>query len=219
MEYNTGRDHLAIPEYGRNVQKMVEFACEIANKDERNNVAKIIVGVMGQINSQNKNIEGYEQKLWNHLFIISNFKLDVESPYEKPTKEALAQKPDRIPYRNIRIKYKHYGVAIQSMVDKCAALPDGDEKTSFTKALANHMKTSYLSWNRDSVNDEVITNHLNELSGGKLKLAEDFEYISTAEILAKNPSISSDNKKFTGKKNNGRSKNNVRNKGQNRKRY
>ncbi|MBL4651634.1 MAG: DUF4290 domain-containing protein [Flavobacteriales bacterium] len=212
MDYNTGRYRLAIPEYGRNVQKMVAFASEITDKEERNNVAKIIVDVMGQINSQNKNLEGYEQKLWNHLFIISDFKLDVESPYEKPTKEALAKRPERVAYRNSKIRYKHYGVAIQSMIDKCILLPEGDEKTAFTNALANHMKTSYLNWNIDSVNDEVITNHLKELSDDKLTLSADFSYISTAEVLAKNPSISDQRKRNGGKNKN-------KNSGRNRKRY
>ena len=218
MEYNTERDHLAIPEYGRNVQKMVEFACKIKDKDERNKIANIIVEVMGQINSQIKNLEGYEQKLWNHLFIISKFELDVDSPYEKPTKEALSKRPDRVAYSTSKIRYKHYGMAIQSMVDKCSALPDGDEKIAFTHALANHMKTSYLNWNRDSVNDEVITNHLKELSDGKLSLAEDFEYISTAEVLAKNPTMTNQKRRFGGK-NNGRNKNGSKNNGRNRKRY
>jgi hypothetical protein len=217
MEYNTGRNNLAIPEYGRNVQKMVDFACKIEDHEERSKIAKIIIGVMGQINSQNKNLEEFQQKLWNHLFIISDFKLDVESPYEKPSKEELAEKPDRLNYNTSKIRYKHYGKSIESMITKCVSLEDGDEKIAFTKALANLMKTSYLNWNRDSVNDEVITNHLRELSNGKLDLPDGFEYTSTAEIIARNPP-SNTNKKFNGKnKNNNRNKH--KNNGRNRKRY
>lgn len=217
MEYNTGRDHLTIPEYGRNVQKMIEFACEIADKEERNRVAKIIVGVMGQVDVQHKNLEEFEQKLWNHLFIISDFKLDVDSPYEKPTKEALAAKPERLSYSTNHIKYKHYGKSIQNMIKKCADMEDGEEKTSFKRALANIMKTAYLNWNRDSVNDEVISKHLTELSGGKLTLADDFEFTSTGEILAKTGGAPSNNNRNR-RRNNNNNRNRNNNNGRNRKR-
>ncbi len=135
MEYNTGRNNLAIPEYGRNVQKMVDFACKIEDHEERSKIAKIIIGVMGQINSQNKNLEEFQQKLWNHLFIISDFKLDVESPYEKPSKEELAEKPDRLNYDTSKIRYKHYGKSIESMITKCVSLEDGDEKLLLPRLL------------------------------------------------------------------------------------
>lgn len=189
MEYNTGREHLTIPEYGRNVQKMIHYACTVKDKSERNKIAQAIVSIMGQLNAQTKDIEEFEQKLWNHLFIISDFQLDVDSPYEVPSREALAKKPERISYKSTNVKYKHYGKILEGLIKKASDLPDGEEKTAFTRSIANLMKKSYLSWNRDSVNDQVIINHLEELSKGKLTLQDGFEFISTGEILAKNKPV------------------------------
>ena len=185
MEYNTGQPKLVIPEYGRNIQKMINFAIKVKDREERNTVAKAIIMVMGQLNPHLRDVTDFKHKLWDHLFIISNFKLDVDSPYPKPTAETFQTKPDLLKYPSKAIKYKRYGKTIERIIEKAIAYKEGDEKNALIASIANLMKRSYLSWNTDSVNDEVIMQHLKELSKGKLKPAESFRLSATNEILAK----------------------------------
>ena len=186
MDYNTIREKIKIPEYGRNLQQMVEFALTIEDRDKRTRVVKEIVNIMGQLNPQYKEISDYRHKLWDHLFIISDFKLDVDSPYPKPASNVLTAKPDKVsyPYRNI--PYRHYGHNIQLIIDKANTYEDGPEKDALIKTIANHLKKSYLNWNREAVDDDVIANHLSILSGGKLKLNEKDSLSRTQDILARN---------------------------------
>ena len=186
MDYNTIREKIKIPEYGRNLQQMVEFALTIEDRDKRTRVVKEIVNIMGQLNPQYKEISDYRHKLWDHLFIISDFKLDVDSPYPKPASNVLTAKPDKVsyPYRNI--PYRHYGHNIQLIIDKANTYEDGPEKDALIKTIANHLKKSYLNWNREAVDDDVIANHLSILSGGKLKMNEKDTLSRTQDILARN---------------------------------
>ncbi len=174
---------MIIPEYGRNVQKMVNFACTVEDTEERNKVAKAIIAIMGQLNPHLRDVEDFTHKLWAHLFIMSDFKLDVESPYPIPTAETFNQKPDRVAYPQSRIKYGHYGKTIPKMIEKCVEYDEGDEKEALKIIIANMMKKAYLMWNRDTVNDELIANQLKELSGGKLELQDLSVLTSTQEIL------------------------------------
>src|ERR1051325_7800093 len=139
MEYNTGRNHLVIPEYGRNIQKMIEYAITLKDREERNRAAKAIVAVMGYLNPQLQNVTDFKHKLWDHLFIISDFKLDVDSPYPIPPKETLKLKPQRVPYPNANIKYKYYGRTMESMIKKIAEIEDGPKKDMIAQSLANFM--------------------------------------------------------------------------------
>ena len=118
MQYNTTLPHIIVPEYGRNIQRMIEFACTVGDKEERNLIARSIVKVMGQVNSQYKDSEDFLQKQWDHLFIISDFKLDIDSPFPIPVKEMLQKKPKKIAYPDQKIKYRHYGHAIQQFIKK-----------------------------------------------------------------------------------------------------
>ncbi len=186
MKYNTSRSLLVIPEYGRNVQNMIEYAMTIEDRETRNRLANVVVGIMGQLNPHLRDAMDFKQKLWDHLFIISGFKLDVDSPYTKPSPEVLAQKPVKPSYPNESIKFKPYGKNIENIIQKAIELEDGAEKDNLTQIIANQLKKSYLSWNRDSVNDELIINHLNVLSANKLKLKEDFKLDSTNEIIFRN---------------------------------
>lgn len=183
MEYNSTRNRLVIPEYGRNIQKMIEYAITIENRDERNSAAKAIVAVMGYLNPQLQNITDFKHKLWDHLFVISDFKLDVDSPYPIPNKETFKSKPQRVPYPNNKIKYKYYGVNMETMIAKIAALEDGQRKEQITQNIANFMKMSYLTWNKDTVDDTTILGHLEQLSGAKLKLSETAKLNHTNELL------------------------------------
>jgi hypothetical protein len=169
MDYNTDLPQLIIPEYGRNIQKMLDFAITVADREERNKVARAIIDVMGQLNPHLRDVTDFKHKLWDHLFIISDFKLDVDSPYPKPTRETFQTKPELLKYPHKDIRYKHYGKTVEQIIEKAKEFPDGDEKTELINQIANLMKRSYLNWNRDSVNDEVIIKQLEELSKGQLK--------------------------------------------------
>ena len=185
MEYNTSREKLLIPEYGRNVQQMVKYAIGIEDRERRTRLAHLIVNVMAQLHPTNKDIADYKQKLWDHLFIISDFKLDVDSPYPKPSKEVLDSSPDKLKYHSNGIRYRHYGKNIEFIIDHLAGMEDGQLKHEMTKILANHLKKTYLTWNRDSVNDEVIKKHLIELSDGRLDVPDDFSFDKTNDILSR----------------------------------
>ncbi len=195
MEYNTRRPNLAISEYGRNVQKMISHACSVEDRDERNKIAKSIVSIMAQMNPQIKQLSDYDKKLWSHMFIISDFKLDVDSPYPIPTEISVQEKPATVPYPNRNFKYKHYGNNIHLFIQKAKAMDEGPEKQAFSEAIANMMKKAYLNFNRDSVNDGIILKQLAELSDRKITLSEDFVLENTASILAKNPKPSYQRKK------------------------
>ena len=186
VEYNTQRNRLIIPEYGRNIQKMIEHAISIKDREERNRAARAIVAVMGYLNPQIQTVVDFKHKLWDHLFIISDFKLDVDSPYPVPSRESLIAKPQRVAYPNANIKYKYYGKNIENMIRKIAEMEDGAKKDQITQNLANFMKMSYLTWNKDTVDDSTILGHLETLSDSKMKLSETAKLNHTAELLALN---------------------------------
>lgn len=206
MEYNTSLPHMIIPEYGRNIQKMIDFAISVEDREERNRVAQAIINVMGQLNPHLRDVTDFKHKLWDHIFVISDFKLDVDSPYPKPTRETFQTKPDRVLYPSNDIRFKHYGKTVERIIEKAKQYPEGDEKNALTEQIANLMKRSYLTWNRDSVNDEVILKQLHELSKGGLKLEDTSSLRSTQTFVPRpaNPSRDRDKKKSSkGKQNNG----------------
>lgn len=175
LEYNSSRNKLVISEYGRHIQKLVEYAISLENKQERQKMAEGIIDIMGELNPQLRDVADFKHKLWDHLFIISNFELDVDSPYEKPILEKLFEKPEPLNYPNAKIKYNHYGKVIELMVDEAIKMQDQDIKNKLVVAIANQMKKSYVNWNLDSVEDEIILNHLTKLSNGMLNIPEGTE--------------------------------------------
>jgi hypothetical protein len=187
MDYNTELPHMIIPEYGRNIQKMIDFAVTVADREERNKVAHAIIQVMGQLNPHLRDVTDFKHKLWDHIFIISEFKLDVDSPYPKPTPESFKTKPERVPYPHDSIKYKHYGKTVEAIIKKAKEYPEGDEKNVLVEQIANLMKRSYLNWNRDSVSDDVILEQLEELSNGELKLSDPSLLRNTQNFVNRNP--------------------------------
>jgi len=189
MEYNTERPKLVIAEYGRNIQRMIDYAISIEDREKRSKTARIIVNIMAQMNPHIRENEDYMHKLWDHLYYISDFKLDVDSPYPPPARDTFQKKPERIPYSDNKITFRHYGKYIEKLIEKISEMEDSDEKAYMIHVIANHLKKSYLNWNRDSVNDETIFKHLEELSGGKLKLTEDQQLLSTNEILSRNRNV------------------------------
>ena len=195
MEYATSLPGIIIPEYGRNVQMMIEHAMTIANKEERNKAAQTIIMVMAQVNPLLKEMVDYKHKLWDHLFIISNFKLDVDSPYPKPEKEALAAKPKKLNYPAGDIKKRYYGRTVEALIVKGMEMKDGEEKDALAENIANVMKRFYLNWNRDTVTDDIIIKELDIMSGGKLKLKDNVILISSGSLITKPPVVQSNNNK------------------------
>jgi len=185
MNYNTSRGPMTISEYGRNFQKMIEYVTTIEDREKRTKAAKFLVGVMAQMHPQTKEAGDYKHKLWDHIHIISGFKLDVDSPYPPPPPLLLSTKPERISYQENKIEFRHYGKNIVLMIEKAIAYEDGPEKDALAKAIANHMKKSYLNWNRESVTDELIESHLSLLSQDRLKLHQDDRLATTSDILAR----------------------------------
>ncbi len=208
LQYNTKRTQLVIPEYGRHVQLMINQIMETHNREERNKMAKAVIGIMGNMNPHLRDVPDFQHKLWDQLFIMSNFELDVDSPYEKPQKEVLEQKPDRLTYPQRNPKYRFYGNNIKSMINVAVNWEDGDLKNALVYNIANHMKKCFLNWNKDTVQDEVILNHLVELSDNKLKVKEeDLPLTDASEFLkirSKNGNGSKNNHKQRNKRNNGR---------------
>jgi len=198
LAYNTDTTKLVIPEYGRNIQKMVQHAIKIEDTEQRNKSASVIIKVMDLINpnTNNSNSEEHAQKLWAHLHIISNFELEVESPYKKPEKESYQSKPDEVPYPKNDIRFKHYGKIMEDMVKSASELSEGEDKEKLVKHIANLLKTSYLQWNRDSVNDSLIIKQLEELSVGKLTISAD-KLRDTSDIVRTFKKKKSNNKNYT----------------------
>ena len=208
LQYNTKRTQLVIPEYGRHVQLMINQIMETQNLEERNKMAKAVIGIMGNMNPHLRDVPDFQHKLWDQLFIMSNFELDVDSPYEKPQKEVLEQKPDRLTYPQRNPKYRFYGNNIKSMINVAVNWEDGDLKNALVYNIANHMKKCFLNWNKDTVQDEVILNHLVELSDNKLVVKEeDLPLTDASEFLkirSKNGNGSKNNHKQRNKRNNSR---------------
>jgi len=191
-----------LPEYGRNVQNMIRHAMEIENREERNRAAQAIIEVMGQLNPHLRDVDDFRHKLWTHLFIMSDFKLDVDSPYDIPKKEMLDEKPDSMEYPKSKIRYGHYGQYTQKILEASENVASDEEKEYLTRQMGNFMKRQFLSHNNSAVENNVIAEQLSELSKGNLKIENPDELITTKQML----------KTITPQNNNRRSSNNNRKK-------
>ena len=183
MEYNTTREKLILPEYGRNVQNMISHAMEIKDRKERNDAAQAIIEVMGQLNPHLRDVDDYRPKLWTHLFVMSDFQLDVDSPYEIPNKEVLSEKPDLMIYPKGRIKYGHYGKYTENILNYAKDVDDPEAKEALTKSMSNFMKMQYLTHNNNAVENNVIAENIKELSNNELVLENPDELTNTNVIL------------------------------------
>ena len=182
MEYNTSLSKLIIPEYGRNVQKMVHSIIAIEDREKRNHQAKSIIEVMGNLNPHLRDVPDFKHKLWDHLFIMSDFHLDVDSPYDRPSKESFEEKPEMLKYSDNNIKFRHYGKILPLIIKRTIDLDEGEYKDFLVFAVANHMKKSYLTWNKANVEDEVILKHLSQMSDDKLSMKETFKLSSFSDV-------------------------------------
>ena len=204
LEYNTEREHLIIPEYGRHIQKMINYAVEQGSKDERNKLANAIISVMGNMQPHLRDVPDFQHKLWDQLFIMSNFKLDVDSPFDKPTEKKLNSSPDPLNYPQNYPKYRFYGNNIKIMIEAACNWDEGDMKSALIMTIANHMKKSFLTWNKDTVEDSVIFDHLFELSNGKIDIRKSEDKLVESSQLLKMQRKSNSYKKNTKKGNRNR---------------
>ncbi len=203
MEYNSVRKDLILPEYGRAIHRMVDHLKTIENREERNKASKTIIEIMGNKNPHLRDVEDFTHKLWDHLFLMAEFNLDVDSPYPIPEKKEDAG-PIPLSYSDEKqIKYKFYGRNVMNMVKTASGMDEGDEKEALIEVIANLMKKFYLNYNKESVEDEMINNHLLELSEGKLRIKDEYNIDSTSDILShKNKKRRRNNKKNFRKKKN-----------------
>ncbi len=191
LEYNSERENLIIREYGRHLQKLIEQATRIEDRVERNKAAKYIIQVMGSLNPHLRDVPDFQHKLWDQLFIMSDFKMDVDSPYPIPSREVLQLKPEALAYPQNHPRYRFYGNNIKYMIDVANGWEASELKDALVKVIANHMKKSYLSWNKDTVTDVVIFEHLYELSGGQIDLLQSSEeLVNTTDLMRTNKKVS-----------------------------
>ena len=208
FDYNSTRNKLILSEYGRNVQNMVKYIVALPTKEERNRYAQVVIDLMGFLNPHLRDVADFKHKLWDHLHIISDFKIDVDSPYPKPLPEQIHLKPDPLKYPFQRIKYKHYGKTIELMIEKAKNIEEPERKRHMVQSIANFMKMAYVQWNKDSVSDETILSDLYNLSGGQLKLEENIN-LARVEYRANTHSNNNQNNRGAG----GRTNNNQNNRG------
>ena len=172
MKYNTEEKKLVMPEYGRNIQNMVDYCITIQDREERKRCADTIINIMGNMFPHLRDIPDFKHKLWDHLAIMSDFKLDIDYPYEIIRKDNLITKPEVVPYPSTKIRYRHYGRTLEVLIKKAIDFPEGEEKQNLVALICNHMKKDYMSWNKDTVDDRKIADDLAELSDGKLQITD-----------------------------------------------
>ncbi len=205
FDYNTQRRKLRLPEYGRHIQKMIQYVKSIDDREKRNEQIRAVVSVMGNLNPHLRDIQDFRHKLWDHVYLIADFDIDIDSPYPVPTPATFEEKPQRIPYPNSPVSIMHYGRNIENMWSAIADLPAGDEKDTMIAAMAYYMKKQYVTWNKETVGDDIIVKDIEALSKGRVKV----------DSQLKLPAITPDNRMFqpsyqntnSGKSNNKKKKN------------
>ena len=171
MDYNTSRNYLEMREYGRHIQKMIEYVLTIEDSEKRNQQTKSIIELMGFLNPHLRNVEDFRHMLWDHLFVISNFTLDVDSPYPIPQKETYKEKGERLKYPRRYPKYAHLGKNLEVVIDKALKEENPEKKVGFANSIAYYMKLSYSNWHKELVHDDTIRAELDEITGGQLEFS------------------------------------------------
>ena len=200
MTYNSTRSDLAIPEYGRTIQEMVDHLKSLADKEERNKCANAIVSIMGSVVPQEGDKEEVQKKLWGQLYLMANYDLDVDCPGETPTRESRTEPPARLDYPNAQSRLGHYGQMTRDLIEKAKTYEEGEEKAALVLTIANLMKRHYLTWNRATVENTLIAEQLKEMSDGALTLSEEAELVSSAEVLKSKRKTSDAMDRWRGKK-------------------
>ena len=229
MDYNTSKGDIVIPEYGRNIQLLIEHSKTIEDKTERQAFVETVVDLMQRLHPQTRNVEDYIAKLWSHVFRIADYDLDVDPPCEILSREEVYKRPEALPYPVNDVKYRHYGKNVQEMVRKAAAMEDDEMQEEYVQVIGSYMKMAYKTWNRENVSDEMIRKNLVKISDGELELEEDTNIdglinpkikrrrkISNTSSSKSSGRNSRSNRSSNGRSNrnnsNGRSKNNTRRK-------
>jgi hypothetical protein len=184
FDYNTQRKRMALPEYGRNVQKMIEHIKTIKDPEERNRAARTIIQIMGNLNPNLRDVADFKHKLWDHLMIISNFDLEIDSPYPAPDILKLVEKPNQVPYHTGEIRYMHYGRIVELLIESASVMEEGEEKEYLTSLILNQMKKDYLTWNKGLVTDEIIIRDMITMSGGKLQMTENVKILEARDLVS-----------------------------------
>jgi hypothetical protein len=193
MDYNTSRKQLVLPEYGRHIQQMVDHAVTIEDREERMRCAKTIIGIMGSMFPHLRDVHDFKHKLWDHLAIMAEFKLDIDFPYEIPAPAMFQTKPARVPYQNSKIRFMHYGRIVHDLIEKAIDYPNEAEKKVLIQLIAGHMKKSLTTYNRDSATDERVVSDLKMLSNGKLIFEDDMRMPEIKDVPQTNTSFVAQN--------------------------
>lgn len=178
MEYNTTRNYLIMREYGRHIQKMVEYLLTIEDKETRQRNAMAVIELMGTLNPHLRNVEDFRHKLWDHLFLISDFKLEVDSPYPIPTRETLKAKPDRLPYPKKYPSHRHFGKNLELIIEKALKEPDPEKREGFAHCIGNYMKLAYNNWHKENVHDDMVRAELAAITGNQLAITHNYQQAS-----------------------------------------
>lgn len=205
MQYNSARNVLVMKEYGRNVQNLIDLAIAESDRDKRNRMVQGIIDVMGQLNPHLRNTEDYKHKLWDHLFLMSDFQLDVDSPYPLPEKEVLLRKPDPLPYQQVRIKHRSYGKNLMSLVNKTIEEQNPERKELMLKVIGNYIKVVHTNWIKENVSDENVKVEINTISDGQLSLSDDMQL---SKIFVQRTNTGNNNNNRNNNYSNNRNRNN-----------
>lgn len=182
-DYNTQRKRMALPEYGRNVQKMIDYIKTIDDRDERNRAARTVIQIMGNLNTHLKESGDIKHKLWDHLSIIAQFELDIDAPFPPPEQEKLNAKPDKVDYKQGEVRFLHYGRVVEMMIEVAVGMPEGEEREYLIVLIANQMKKAAAGWNRGIVSDEVIFKDIVVLSKKQLSVPEGTRLMDVKELI------------------------------------
>ena len=212
MEYNTQRKKMELPEYGRSVQNMVDHALTIEDREERQRCANTIVNIMGGMFPHLRDVPDFKHKLWDHLAIMSDFKLDIDYPFEIVKREELEMKPGKISYPDRAIRYRHYGRFLESMIKKLSEMEDGEEKEALLHMLAVQMKKNLYNWNKEGIEDQKIVDDLREYSNGAIDLK--VEDLRLNDLLRHNNNNNNNQRKQNNQNNQRKQQNNQRRKQQ-----
>lgn len=182
LDYNTQREKLVMPEYGRQIQDMVDYAVTLTDKDERQKCAETIIQIMNIMFPQSSENEGYQQELWDHLAVMSNFKLDIDYPFDVSNAIKIHSKPDPMPYPDNHNPIKHYGDLVFKLFEKLKTMEPGEERDELVNITANQMKRNLLQWSHGSSDDEKVSSDLAKYTDGKIQLDLDSFKFDKIEI-------------------------------------
>ncbi|WP_109695153.1 DUF4290 domain-containing protein [Chitinophaga deserti] len=187
MEYNTARNHLIMREYGRNVQRMIEYILTLKDREHRQEQVSAVIELMGILQPHLRNVEDFRHKLWDHLFLVSDFRLDVDSPYPIPTRETLKSKPERLPYPKKHPRHRHFGKNLERVIDKALEAKNPEMKDGFVQVIGNYMKLAYGNWHKENVHDDAIRAELSAITSGELQYYPTSGNANPAPVISLEP--------------------------------